>query len=213
MNNNISNEDLIKNKEKNKVEDKRSKILELQLKYNVDENDPLLGFFYLLEEEMRDIVIQNEKASVLIKDLEFHIPKMKQLILSVESYEMNVRDRILQDLNKKLVFIETEHAKNLTSVLSSASKMENIFENIVKKEEDLKEDLKNSREAVIYEFQRFASSIKIERAFFEREKNSFYKNMEENLKNLFKKSFSNLKLLVISNITLTLILFIYLLSQ
>lgn len=211
MNNDISdsNENIIKNKEKNKS----SKILQLQLKYNIDENDPLLGFFYLLEDEIQDIVEQNKKASILIKDIEFHIPKMKQLILSVESYEINVRNKILQDLNVKLQFIEIEHAKNLTSILSDASKMENNFERILKKEEELKENLKNSREIVICEFEKFAFSIKNERKFFEKEKNSFYKNMEENLKILFEKSFLNLKILVISNITLSLIIFINLLLQ
>lgn len=211
MNNDISdsNENIIKNKEKNKS----SKILQLQLKYNIDENDPLLGFFYLLEDEIQDIVEQNKKASILIKDIEFHIPKMKQLILSVESYEINVRNKILEDLNIKLEAVETEHAKNLTSILSSALKMENNFERILKKEEELKENLKNSREIVICEFEKFAFSIKNERKFFEKEKNSFYKNMEENLKILFEKSFLNLKILVISNITLSLIIFINLLLQ
>lgn len=207
MNNDIStsNEKMAKNK--------NSKILQLQLKYKIDENDPLLGFFYLLEDEIQDIVEQNKKASILIKDLEFHIPKMKQLILSVESYEINVRNKILEDLNIKLEAVETEHAKNLTSILSSALKMENNFERILKKEEELKEDLNNSRESVVSELDKFALEIKLQRYSFENSKSNFYKNMEENLKNLFEKSFSNLKILVISNITLTLILFIYLLLK
>jgi hypothetical protein len=209
MNNNIStsNENMAKNK------DKSSKILQLQLKYKIDENDPLLGFFYLLEDEIQGIVEQNKKASILIKDLEFHIPKMKQLILSVESYEINVRNKILEDLNIKLEAVETEHAKNLTSILSSALKMENNFERILKKEEELKEELNNSRESVVSELDKFALEIKLQRNSFENSKSTFYKNMEENLKNLFEKSFSNLKILVISNITLTLILFIYLLLK
>ncbi|PUE66634.1 hypothetical protein [Arcobacter caeni] len=211
MNNDIStsNENMAKNKEKNK----NSKILQLQLKYKIDENDPLLGFFYLLEDEIQDIVDQNKKASILIKDLEFHIPKMKQLILSVESYEINVRNKILEDLNIKLEAVETEHAKNLTSILSSALKMENNFERILKKEEELKEDLKNSRESVVSELDKFALEIKLQRNSFENSKSNFYKNMEENLKILFEKSFSNLKILVIFNITLSLIIFTYLLLQ
>ena len=58
MNNDIStsNENMAKNK--------NSKILQLQLKYKIDEMDPLLGFFYLLEDEIQDIVEQNKKASV-----------------------------------------------------------------------------------------------------------------------------------------------------
>ena len=207
MNNNIStsNEKMAKNK--------NSKILQLQLKYKIDETDPLLGFFYLLEDEIEDIVEQNKKASILIKDLEFHIPKMKQLISSVESYETNVRDRILDDLNLNLKNLELEHAKNLTSILSKALKMENNFEEILKKEDELKEDLKNSRESVVSELDKFALEIKLQRNSFENSKSNFYKNMEENLKNLFEKSFSNLKILVISNITLSLIIFTYLLLQ
>ena len=209
MNNDIStsNENMAKNKNKN------SKILQLQLKYKIDETDPLLGFFYLLEDEIEDIVDQNKKASILIKDLEFHIPKMKQLILSVQSYETNVRDRILDNLNLNLKNLELEHAKNLTSISSKASDMQNNFERILEKEEDLKEDLKNSREAVVSELEKFALEIKLQRNSFENSKSTFYKNMEENLKILFEKSFSNLKVFVISNITLTLILFIYLLLQ
>ena len=205
--NSISNENMAKNKNKN------SKVLQLQLKYKIDENDPLLGFFYLLEDEIQDIVDQNKKASILIKDLEFHIPKMKQLILSVESYETNVRDRILDDLNSNLKELELEHVKNLTSISSKASEMQNNFERILEKEEDLKEDLKNSREAVISELEKFALEIKLQRNSFENSKSNFYKNMEENLKILFEKSFSNLKILVISNITLSLIIFTYLLLQ
>lgn len=201
----ISNENMAKNKS--------SKILQLQLKYKIDENDPLLGFFYLLEDEIQDIVDQNKKASILIKDLEFHIPKMKQLILSVESYETNVRDRILDDLNSNLKELELEHVRNLTSISSKASDMQNNFERILKKEEELKEDLKNSREAVVSEFDKFAFEIKLQRNSFENSKSNFYKNMEENLKILFEKSFSNLKILVISNITLSLIIFTYLLLQ
>jgi hypothetical protein len=211
MNNDIltSNETIVKNKEKNK----NSKILQLQLKYKIDETDPLLGFFYLLEDEIEDIVEQNKKASILIKDFEFHIPKMKQLILSVESYEVNVRDRILDDLNSNLKELELEHVKNLTSISSKASDMQNNFERILEKEEELKEDLKNSREAVVSELNKFALEIKLQRNSFENSKSNFYKNMEENLKNLFEKSFSNLKILVISNITLSLIIFTYLLLQ
>lgn len=209
MNNAIltSNENMAKNK------DKSSKILQLQLKYKIDETDPLLGFFYLLEDEIQDIVEQNKKASILIKDLEFHIPKMKQLILSVESYETNVRDRILDDLNSNLKELELEHVKNLTSISSKASEMQNNFERILEKEEELKEDLKNSREAVVSELDKFAFEIKLQRNSFENSKSNFYKNMEENLKILFEKSFSNLKIFVISNITLTLIVFTYLLLQ
>ena len=193
--------------------DKNSEVLKLQLKYKIDDNDPMLAFFYLLEAETKAIVEQNKKASILIKDLEFHIPKMKQLILSVESYEINVRNKILEDLNIKLEAVETEHAKNLTSILSSALKMENNFERILKKEEELKEDLKNSRESVVSELDKFALEIKLQRNSFENSKSNFYKNMEENLKILFEKSFSNLKILVISNITLSLIIFTYLLLQ
>lgn len=193
--------------------DKNSEVLKLQLKHKIDDNDPLLGFFYLLEDEIQDIVEQNKKASILIKDLEFHIPKMKQLILSVESYETNVRDRILDDLNSNLKELELEHVRNLTSISSKASDMQNNFERILEKEEELKEELKNSREAVISELEKFAFEIKLQRNSFENSKSNFYKNMEENLKNLFEKSFSNLKILVISNITLTLILFIYLLLK
>lgn len=209
MNNDIStsNEKMAKDKNKN------SKILQLQLKYKIDENDPLLCFFYLLEDEMQDIVEQNKKASILIKDLEFHIPKMKQLILSVESYEVNVRDRILDDLNSNLKELELEHVRNLTSISSKASDMQNNFERILEKEEDLKEDLKNSRESVVSELDKFAIEIKLQRNSFENSKSNFYKNMEENLKILFEKSFSNLKILVISNITLSLIIFTYLLLQ
>ena len=129
MNNDIStsNENMAKNK--------NSKILQLQLKYKIDEMDPLLGFFYLLEDEIQDIVEQNKKASVLIRDIEFHIPKMKQLVSSVESYETNVRDRILDDLNLNLKNLELEHAKNLTSILSEASEMQNNFERILVREE------------------------------------------------------------------------------
>ncbi len=207
MNNDIStsNENMAKNKS--------SKILQLQLKYKIDETDPLLGFFYLLEDEIEDIVEQNKKASILIKDLEFHIPKMKQLILSVESYEVNVRDRILDDLNSNLKELELEHVRNLTSISSKASEMQNNFERILEKEEDLKEDLKNSREAVVSELDKFALEIKLQRNSFENSKSNFYKNMEENLKILFEKSFSNLKILVISHITLSLIIFTYLLLQ
>lgn len=209
MNNDIStsNENMAKNK------DKSSKILQLQLKYKIDENDPLLGFFYLLEDEIQDIVDQNKKASILIKDLEFHIPKMKQLILSVESYEVNVRDRILDDLNSNLKELELEHVRNLTSISSKASDMQNNFERILEKEEDLKEDLKNSRESVVSELEKFALEIKLQRNSFENTKSNFYKDMEENLKILFEKSFSNLKILVIFNITLSLIIFTYLLLQ
>lgn len=209
MNNNIStsNENMPKNK------DKSSKILQLQLKYKIDDNDPLLGFFYLLEDEIQDIVEQNKKASILIKDLEFHIPKMKQLILSVESYETNVRDRILDDLNSNLKELELEHVRNLTSISSKASDMQNNFERILEKEEELKEELKNSREAVICELEKFAFEIKLQKKSFENSKSNFYKDMEENLKILFEKSFSNLKILVIFNITLSLIIFTYLLLQ
>jgi hypothetical protein len=207
MNNDIStsNEKMAKNK--------NSKILQLQLKYKIDENDPLLGFFYLLEDEIQAIVEQNKKASILIKDLEFHIPKMKQLISSVESYETNVRDRILDDLNSNLKELELEHVRNLTSISSKASDMQNNFERILEKEEELKEELKNSRESVVSELDKFALEIKLQRNSFENSKSTFYKNMEENLKNLFEKSFSNLKILVISNITLSLIIFTYLLLQ
>ncbi|AXX90470.1 hypothetical protein CKA55_11780 [Arcobacter suis] len=207
MNNDIltSNETIVKNK--------NSKILQLQLKYKIDETDPLLGFFYLIEDEIQDIVEQNKKASILIKDLEFHIPKMKQLILSVESYETNVRDRILDDLNSNLKELELKHVRNLTSISSKASEMQNNFERILEKEEELKEDLKNSREAVVSELEKFAFEIKLQRNSFENSKSNFYKNMEENLKILFEKSFSNLKILVIFNITLSLIIFTYLLLK
>ena len=81
------------------------------------------------------------------------------------------------------------------------------------KEDGLKEDLKNSREAVVSELDKFALEIKLQRNSFENSKSNFYKNMEENLKILFEKSFSNLKILVISNITLSLIIFTYLFLQ
>ena len=205
MNNDIStsNENMAKNK------DKSSKILQLQLKYKIDETDPLLGFFYLLEDEIEDIVEQNKKASILIRDIEFHIPKMKQLVSSVESYETNVRDRILDDLNLNLKNLELEHAKNLTSILSKALKMENNFEEILKKEDELKEDLKNSREAVICEFEKFAFEIKLQKKSFENTKSNFYKDMEVNLKASIDKSFFNLRNFMILNSSLTILLFTY----
>lgn len=205
MNNDIStsNENMAKNK------DKSSKILQLQLKYKIDETDPLLGFFYLLEDEIQDIVEQNKKASVLIRDIEFHIPKMKQLVSSVESYETNVRDRILDDLNLNLKNLELEHAKNLTSILSEASEMQNNFERILVREEELKEDLKNSREAVVRELEKFAFEIKLQKKSFENTKSNFYKDMEVNLKASIDKSFFNLRNFMILNSSLTILLFTY----
>ncbi len=203
MNNDIStsNENMAKNK--------NSKILQLQLKYKIDEMDPLLGFFYLLEDEIQDIVEQNKKASVLIRDIEFHIPKMKQLVSSVESYETNVRDRILDDLNLNLKNLELEHAKNLTSILSEASEMQNNFERILVREEELKEDLKNSREAVVRELEKFAFEIKLQKKSFENTKSNFYKDMEVNLKASIDKSFFNLRNFMILNSSLTILLFTY----
>lgn len=205
MNNDIltSNENMAKNK------DKSSKILQLQLKYKIDETDPLLGFFYLLEDEIQDIVEQNKKASVLIRDIEFNIPKMKQLVSSVESYETNVRNRILDDLNLNLKNLELEHAKNLTSISSKASDMQNNFERILEKEEELKEDLKNSRESVVSELDKFALEIKLQRNSFENTKSNFYKDMEVNLKASIDKSFFNLRNFMILNSSLTILLFTY----
>ena len=193
----------------NMAKNKNSKILQLQLKYKIDEMDPLLGFFYLLEDEIQDIVEQNKKASVLIRDIEFHIPKMKQLVSSVESYETNVRDRILDDLNLNLKNLELEHAKNLTSILSEASEMQNNFERILVREEELKEDLKNSREAVVRELEKFAFEIKLQKKSFENTKSNFYKDMEVNLKASIDKSFFNLRNFMILNSSLTILLFTY----
>lgn len=189
--------------------DKNSEVLKLQLKHKIDDNDPMLAFFYLLETETKAIVEQNKKASVLIRDIEFHIPKMKQLVSSVESYETNVRDRILDDLNLNLKNLELEHAKNLTSILSSALKMENNFERILKKEEELKEDLKNSRKSVVSELDKFAFEIKLQRNSFQNTKSNFYKDMEVNLKASIDKSFFNLRNFMILNSSLTILLFTY----
>lgn len=61
MNNNILtlNENMVKNKS--------SKFLQLQLKYKIDENNSLLVFFCLLDDEIQDIINRNKKASILLK--------------------------------------------------------------------------------------------------------------------------------------------------
>ena len=189
--------------------DKNSEVLKLQLKYKIDDKDPMLAFFYLLEAETKAIVEQNKKASVLIKDIEFHIPKMERLIQSVQRYETNVRDRILDDLNSNLKELELVHAKNLTSILSEASEMQNNFERILVREEELKEDLKNSREAVVRELEKFAFEIKLQKKSFENTKSNFYKDMEVNLKASIDKSFFNLRNFMILNSSLTILLFTY----
>ena len=189
--------------------DKNSEVLKLQLKHKIDDNDPMLAFFYLLETETKAIVEQNKKASVLIKDIEFHIPKMERLIQSVQRYETNVRDRILDDLNSNLKELELVHAKNLTSILSEASEMQNNFERILVREEELKEDLKNSRESVVSELDKFALEIKLQRNSFENTKSNFYKEMEVNLKASIDKSFFNLRNFMILNSSLTILLFTY----
>lgn len=94
--------------------DKNSEVLKLQLKHKIDDNDPMLAFFYLLEAETK-AVEQNKKASVLTRDIEFYIPQMEKLITSIERYETKVRDKIINDLNQKFEVIENKHLENLSS--------------------------------------------------------------------------------------------------
>ena len=200
--------------------DKNSEVLKLQLKYKIDDNDPMLAFFYLLETETKAIVEQNKKASVLIKDIEFHIPKMKQLVSSVESYETNVRDKIINDLNQKFELIENKHLENLYSIFNHTTDVKELLIQIIEKENVLKNSIKFITQDIQYNLEdsvlnvetaleEYAKKITFQKDYFEKDKSSFYKNMEQNLKDLIVKSFFNLRNFMILNSSLTIFLFTY----
>jgi hypothetical protein len=200
--------------------DKNSEVLKLQLKYKIDDNDPMLAFFYLLETETKAIVEQNKKASVLIKDIEFHIPKMENLIQSVQRYETNVRDKIINDLNQKFEVIENKHLENLSSIFNHTTDAKELLRQIIEKEnvlknsikfiaQDIQNNLDDSVQNVETAFKEYAKKITSQKDSFEKDKSSFYKNMEQNLKASIDKSFFNLRNFMILNSSLTVILFAY----
>ena len=200
--------------------DKNSEVLKLQLKHKIDDNDPILAFFYLLESETKAIVEQNKKASVLIKDIEFHIPKMEKLIQSVQRYETNVRDKIINDLNQKFEVIENKHLENLSSIFNHTTDAKELLRQIIEKENVLKnsikfiaQDIQNNLDDSVLNvetaLEEYAKKITSQKDSFEKDKSSFYKNMEQNLKASIDKSFFNLRNFMILNSSLTIILFAY----
>jgi hypothetical protein len=200
--------------------DKNSEVLKLQLKYKIDDNDPMLAFFYLLETETKAIVEQNKKASVLIKDIEFHIPKMEKLIQSVQRYETNVRDKIINDLNREFELIENKHLENLSSIFNCTTDVKELLRQIIEKENVLKNSIKFITQDIQYNLEdsvlnvetaleEYAKKITSQKDSFEKDKSSFYKSMEENLKDSIDKSFFNLRNFMILNSSLTILLFTY----
>lgn len=200
--------------------DKNSEVLKLQLKYKIDDNDPMLAFFYLLETETKAIVEQNKKASVLIKDIEFHIPKMERLIQSVQRYETNVRDKIINDLNREFELIESKHLENLSSIFNCTTDVKELLKQVIEKEnvlknsitfiaQDIQNNLNDSVLNVETALEEYAKKITSQKDAFEKDKSSFYKSMEENLKASIDKSFFNLRNFMILNSSLTILLFAY----
>ena len=200
--------------------DKNSEVLKLQLKHKIDDNDPMLAFFYLLETETKAIVEQNRKATSLIRNIEFYIPQMEKLITSIERYETKVRDRILDDLNQKFEVIENKHLENLSSIFVYTTDTKKLLTQIIEKENILKESIKfiaqdiqnnlnDSVQNVESAFKEYAKKITFQKDSFEKDKNSFYKNMEENLKVLIDKSFFNLRNFMILNSSLIILFFVY----
>ena len=200
--------------------DKNSEVLKLQLKYKIDDNDPMLAFFYLLEAETKAIVEQNKKASVLTRDIEFYIPQMEKLITSIERYETKVRDKIINDLNQKFEVIENKHLENLSSIFNHTTDAKELLRQIIEKEnvlknsikfiaQDIQNNLDDSVQKVETALEEYAKKITSQKDSFEKDKSSFYKNMEENLKASIDKSFFNLRNFMILNSSLTIILFAY----
>lgn len=200
--------------------DKSSEVLKLQLKHKIDDNDPMLAFFYLLESETKAIVEQNRKATSLIRNIEFYIPQMEKLITSIERYETKVRDRILDDLNQKFEVIENKHLENLSSIFVYTTDTKKLLTQIIEKENILKEsinfiaqdiqnNLNDSVQNVETAFKEYAKKITSQKDSFEKDKSSFYKNMEENLKVLIDKSFFNLRNFMILNSSLIILFFVY----
>lgn len=200
--------------------DKNSEVLKLQLKHKIDDNDPILAFFYLLETETKAIVEQNRKATSLIRNIEFYIPQMEKLITSIERYETKVRDRILDDLNQKFEVIENKHLENLSSIFVYTTDTKKLLTQIIEKENILKEsinfiaqdiqnNLNDSVQNVETAFKEYAKKITSQKDSFEKDKSSFYKNMEENLKVSIDKSFFNLRNFMILNSSLIILFFVY----
>lgn len=200
--------------------DKSSEVLKLQLKHKIDDNDPMLAFFYLLESETKAIVEQNRKATSLIRNIEFYIPQMEKLITSIERYETKVRDRILDDLNQKFEVIENKHLENLSSIFVYTTDTKKLLTQIIEKENILKEsinfiaqdiqnNLNDSVQNVETAFKEYAKKITSQKDSFEKDKSSFYKNMEENLKVSIDKSFFNLRNFMILNSSLIILFFVY----
>ena len=200
--------------------DKNSEVLKLQLKHKIDDNDPMLAFFYLLESETKAIVEQNRKATSLIRNIEFYIPQMEKLITSIERYETKVRDRILDDLNQKFEVIENKHLENLSSIFVYTTDTKKLLTQIIEKENILKESIKfiaqdiqnnlnDSVQNVETAFKDYAKKITSQKDSFEKDKSSFYKSMEENLKVLIDKSFFNLRNFMILNSSLIILFFVY----
>ena len=200
--------------------DKNSEVLKLQLKHKIDDNDPMLAFFYLLETETKAIVEQNRKATSLIRNIEFYIPQMEKLITSIERYETKVRDRILDDLNQKFEVIENKHLENLSSIFVYTTDTKKLLTQIIEKENILKESIKfiaqdiqnnlnDSVQNVETAFKDYAKKITSQKDSFEKDKSSFYKSMEENLKVLIDKSFFNLRNFMILNSSLIILFFVY----
>ena len=200
--------------------DKNSEVLKLQLKHKIDDNDPMLAFFYLLETETKAIVEQNRKATSLIRNIEFYIPQMEKLITSIERYETKVRDKILDDLNQKFEVIENKHLENLSSIFVYTTDTKKLLIQIIEKENILKEsinfiaqdiqnNLNDSVQNVETAFKDYAKKITSQKDSFEKDKSSFYKNMEENLKVSIDKSFFNLRNFMILNSSLIILFFVY----
>jgi hypothetical protein len=200
--------------------DKSSEVLKLQLKHKIDDNDPMLAFFYLLETETKAIVEQNRKATSLIRNIEFYIPQMEKLITSIERYETKVRDRILDDLNQKFEVIENKHLENLSSIFVYTTDTKKLLTQIIEKEnvlknsikfiaQDIQNNLNDSVQNVETAFKEYAKKITSQKDSFEKDKSSFYKNMEENLKVSIDKSFFNLRNFMILNSSLIILFFVY----
>lgn len=200
--------------------DKNSEVLKLQLKHKIDDNDPMLAFFYLLETETKAIVEQNRKATSLIRNIEFYIPQMEKLITSIERYETKVRDKILDDLNQKFEVIENKHLENLSSIFVYTTDTKKLLTQIIEKENILKESIKfiaqdiqnnlnDSVQNVETAFKDYAKKITSQKDSFEKDKSSFYKSMEENLKVSIDKSFFNLRNFMILNSSLIILFFVY----
>lgn len=200
--------------------DKSSEVLKLQLKHKIDDNDPMLAFFYLLETETKAIVEQNRKATSLIRNIEFYIPQMEKLITSIERYETKVRDRILDDLNQKFEVIENKHLENLSSIFVYTTDTKKLLTQIIEKEnilresikfiaQDIQNNLNDSVQNVESAFKEYAKKITSQKDSFEKDKSSFYKNMEENLKVSIDKSFFNLRNFMILNSSLIILFFVY----